>query len=423
VAEVFPEQELVGWYIVSGSSGLGQLEKTLHRQVAGGLIESPLLLHLNDAAVLSENQRSVPLAVYQAEERGTSTGTSSVSSAASSSSLDLQPLPFKVEASEVERLTIDTVTTSTTTAASGAASSSKDSKDALLATDPMAAHWSSQLTALAMLKERLSVLETYLLEVKQGNLPMDRSVLRAISNTVGGVVPTNPEALLSASSGGTSSGSSGGSNLQRDMAVEASDSLALSLLSTVAKGAETAASLAFKLTAADLGSSSVAAVKGNKAGGGEGHLSALVGIGMGGAKERKQQRGGGGARPRGGPSGSRSISSEDEQGEGEGGIDGLMMEEEYEEQQQRQQQQDNDGKRMQEDDHDDLQGRAGKVAAAAKARLGTTTTGSGVGVGERRKQRDWEGQGAAGSSSKYDDEDDEEEARGGGLGGPRKVAK
>lgn len=368
MAEVFPDFEMLGWYIVTGSNTLGDKERALHRQVSASLIEGPLLLHLNDAAVLAPNQRTVPLNVYQAAAAGDA---------------DLHPLPFKVEASEVERLTVDTVTSiaaeratnnaaavdasSSSSSSSSSAAGGASSSNKAAAVDPMISHWQSQLSSLAMLKERLGVIEAYLLAVKAGKIPIDRNILKIVSNTLTTLNTTEASAAAVAAAGG----------LSRDMAVETSDSLALSILSSVAKGAETAASLALKLSAADIraSSSSSAAVAAVTA---FSHHDAAAGA----AVKRRQA------------SGATSSSSSSEDDDESGGARKTMM-------------------RM----------------AVDEELKGTIAGGGGFGnkriaVGERRKHRDWEGkEGPAdedsGGERKKDagfglDEADQHRRRGGG---------
>jgi hypothetical protein len=67
VSEVFPDYEVLGWYLVSSAPSLSLAEEGLHRQIAT-LTESPLLLHLHDAGI-TPSQRTVPLAVYLPEGR------------------------------------------------------------------------------------------------------------------------------------------------------------------------------------------------------------------------------------------------------------------------------------------------------------------------------------------------------------------
>lgn len=97
LAKVFPALEPLGWYLVSSSRTAPSLyspEAALHAQVAAQ-IQAPLLLHLCDAGLSSA--RELPLAAYMGD-------------ATAGGGINWVPLATKLEANEVERITVDHVT-------------------------------------------------------------------------------------------------------------------------------------------------------------------------------------------------------------------------------------------------------------------------------------------------------------------------
>lgn len=91
MSKVFPDSEVLGWYIVTSSNTIGPREQSLHRQITAlraaiplrpgslepapapelltrALCDVPVLLHLNDLNVAA--QRRVPLQVLVNEGEG-----------------------------------------------------------------------------------------------------------------------------------------------------------------------------------------------------------------------------------------------------------------------------------------------------------------------------------------------------------------
>lgn len=284
MSKVFPESEVLGWYIVSGSDAIGAVEQSLHRQISElraaiplrpgshepapapelltrALCDVPILLHLNDANVAA--QRRVPLQILVKEDTG-----------------EFSQVPYKIEASDVERITVDHVTTSSAlaaaassaaaTIAAGARAAVPTASVATITPTPEAVQLASSAAALSVLSERLDVLEAYLTAARSGTVRADRAVLRHIA----GVLNAVPIA--------DASGSGGTSQVHADIAKDTADGLAVSLLANVVKGADAAAALADRLHTADL----MAPLDGQ--GQGQGHHAA------GGAPRRAGRAAGGG---------------------------------------------------------------------------------------------------------------------------------
>ncbi|ORX74905.1 hypothetical protein DL89DRAFT_218411, partial [Linderina pennispora] len=157
--QIFPEDDLVGWYFVSSSLRVTRLMCTLHQQIMN-LNATPLLL-VFDAAMAGEG-----------DEEGGSSGLAlpvAVNTPANDQiawASRLEPLRIAVETGEAERVAIDHVANTLADA----------SKIAMFLT--------GQRNALEMLHKDIRILQAYVSQVIAGTAPYDPDVLQLVKRVL-----------------------------------------------------------------------------------------------------------------------------------------------------------------------------------------------------------------------------------------------
>lgn len=167
---MYPTYELLGWY--ASVDHLSTLYTDIHHQWKI-FNESPYFLQLQPTEENNNNNTSslrkeLPIHIYQSQYNNATNTTVFV------------PIPYKLEATESERITIDHVTTATETQRS-------------TGSDTMARlqQFKAQSSALKVLAERLATLETFVEQVKSNHISIStpgvaaiqaRSLLREIAS-------------------------------------------------------------------------------------------------------------------------------------------------------------------------------------------------------------------------------------------------
>jgi len=150
---VYEGNSILGWYAAGVTGVDNDGDMNLHRQMEDVVdSKNPLFLFLDPA---SQAARDLPLTIMESNVKITAAGPV----------VTFSKVPFGVEASEIERIGVDTVATVTKSGAS-----------------PLASHLSTLQSAVKMLNSRVMVIKKYLEAVKSGSLPADHGLLREISS-------------------------------------------------------------------------------------------------------------------------------------------------------------------------------------------------------------------------------------------------
>ncbi|KAJ1950096.1 hypothetical protein EC988_004514 [Linderina pennispora] len=208
--QIFPEDDLVGWYFVSSSLRVTRLMCTLHQQIMN-LNATPLLL-VFDAAMAGQGDEeggssglALPVAVYETQApaavpraalygdamddedpaiyvEGLDTSNTPANDQIAWASR-LEPLRIAVETGEAERVAIDHVANVSTmvsdeTMVGGAAA--KTLADA----SKIAMFLTGQRNALEMLHKDIRILQAYVSQVIAGTAPYDPDVLQLVKRVL-----------------------------------------------------------------------------------------------------------------------------------------------------------------------------------------------------------------------------------------------
>ncbi|KAI9209276.1 maintenance of mitochondrial structure and function-domain-containing protein [Polychytrium aggregatum] len=186
--QVFPTYDVLGWY----STGLAptSTELNLHQQMSE-LNEGLLYLQLNPTAIVTSKE--LPINVYE----------SVIDLVNGQAQTFFTKSDYKVETADAERIAVDHVAHASN---SGQGSTTIN-------------QLTSQRNAVQMLHTRIKLLKQYVTDVKSGVIPVDHVVLRQISSLVRRLpVIETPE-------------------FQEELMIEYSDSLLISYIATLTKGA------------------------------------------------------------------------------------------------------------------------------------------------------------------------------------------
>ena len=230
VSLAFPGYELLGWYVATdtldashlgihrqaGSGARGMLSAahgtTFHSQMAE-FNESPLLLHLRPTVVEGEGrpeQFSGPGGARVASLLPSLAGAKelplSLLVSDASGGGGLVSLPFRVETTESERLTIDHVANRADATLSPCERGTQAAHSSVwaLATPPLssrfpradAAQLASTAAAVGLLAERLRALQAYVRAVQAREVPFDAELMRRVAAAASQVPATGGDAGL-----------------------------------------------------------------------------------------------------------------------------------------------------------------------------------------------------------------------------------
>jgi hypothetical protein len=224
VSQAFPGHELLGWYAATPRIDAAHLQ--IHAQLSD-FSDSPLLLHLlptvdAGAPTCVSTRISLPYkdcarSIAGAKELPLQLLVSNVSGG------PLKQIPFKIESTESERLTIDHVTSKTSSsqnprgcqvvvlacmacrlrlslAAVGMAhlrcTHKSSPPDLSFFLSAVVQQLASTAAAVGVLSERLAVLQAYVLALKRGDVPPDDNLLRKVAAVAHKVPVTGSELIL-----------------------------------------------------------------------------------------------------------------------------------------------------------------------------------------------------------------------------------
>jgi len=215
----FPRFELLGWYIAGPVLSDAEM-LAIHKQVQE-LNESPLVMVMSDVSnnstevsmqvTSSKDKKVLPVTVYE-------TVMHIVNDQPVQSFVEL---PVKVETTESERVTVDTVVSQRTRGGPG-------SDESTLGT-----HMASLKNAVQMLRGRVMVLQRFLQLSKSGQIPVDHELLReaeALCNQLPALEP---------------------SILQIDFNAQMADAMVVSLLAALTKHTATVSGMLEKFFSAN----------------------------------------------------------------------------------------------------------------------------------------------------------------------------
>ena len=153
--KTFPKYDMIGWYsTVEGDVAEGDLEI---QQALCEISDSLLYLTLDPMLALAGTARELPITIYEPE----------VHVVDDKPTVTFAPVPYKIDSIESERIAIDHVAHILPTGDSSSGSA-------------FSQHISTQHTAIAMLSERIDVLQRYVAAVKAGTVQPDHELLRQI---------------------------------------------------------------------------------------------------------------------------------------------------------------------------------------------------------------------------------------------------
>lgn len=167
--EVFQDYDVVGWY----ATGEGPTAEDMHtHRLMLEYSDNPVVMTL--ASTIAEGEKDLPISMFQSIFALAADGTRA---------LVFSAVPYKIEASEAETVTLDAV-----------ANTRPDVHDDSVLVHP----YGKTAEALRRLSERVDVLQRYLRAVQKGSLKPDRRLLRLVSDVVARVPTTDSEAFRSA---------------------------------------------------------------------------------------------------------------------------------------------------------------------------------------------------------------------------------
>lgn len=236
---MFPTYDLLGWYAAAEQAT--PLHLYLHRQFTK-FNAAPFFLLLSPGAI-APGSKELPVAAHQAEYHG--------------SSMIFSPVPFKLDATESERITIDHISSEAEAHKGGSGGDSARVQQLR-----------STASALKVLAERLDVLQTFVQCCQNGQIQLTgpaRPLLRDISSLCArlGVGLGAPQLAL---------------QMQRDT----EDSLLLAYAASLVKGAQSLDSVVEKLA--------VVQPREGRGGDREGEWESGFGVMGGGVGSRDQTR-------------------------------------------------------------------------------------------------------------------------------------
>ena len=154
--KTFPQYDMIGWYSTLKGSEVADQELEIH-QTLSEISDSLLYLTLDPVLALSGTARELPITIYEPE----------VHVVADQPTVTFAPVPYKIDSIESERIAIDHVAHILPTGDSTSGSA-------------FSQHLGTQHTAIAMLSERVDVLQRYVAGVRAGTVPADHELLRQI---------------------------------------------------------------------------------------------------------------------------------------------------------------------------------------------------------------------------------------------------
>ncbi|KAI8889415.1 COP9 signalosome subunit 6 [Backusella circina FSU 941] len=154
--QVFPQLDFMGWYSLGSKPTEAELK--IHEQFLQ-VNESCLFLQM-DPSGLTGGAREFPVTIYE----------SIIDVVEGNMRVVFIKASYKVETEEAERIAVDHVAKPSSSSADSGVGSS------------LIAHLTTQRNAIAMLNQRIKFLHQYLLDVKQGNIPIDHDVVRQIAS-------------------------------------------------------------------------------------------------------------------------------------------------------------------------------------------------------------------------------------------------